>query len=80
MTDQGVLSEFTGSEYIFKILQEVDGGRRGERGYLKNVQHKWVECKCIGRGAHEISAIAKAGKVLCCQQASCRNGDNHVLS
>lgn len=40
MTDQGVLSEFTGSEYIFKILQEVDGGGRGERGYLKNVQHK----------------------------------------
>lgn len=31
MTDQGILSEFTGSEYMFKILQEVDGGEKGRR-------------------------------------------------
>lgn len=35
MNDWGIISEFTGSEYIFKIFQEVDKGGGG--GYLKGL-------------------------------------------
>lgn len=62
MTDQGILSEFTGSEYMFKILQEVDGGKRGG-GYLKVMSRmqvcwkrdSWNLCSSQGRKSAVLS-------------------------
>lgn len=64
MTDEGILSEFTGSEHIFKVLHKMDEGRRRKvfsrnelnastlkEGLMKSMQQPRQE-KCCAVNKH----------------------------